>query len=613
MTTNLTGLSIGAPLPGTYRFGVGNASGDFSAGTGGPNKVVPLDLATNTDYMVVEKYNLDDQDATIWVNPGSESDTANSAGPTSDTGAVSNALAAFSFRQSTGEGILLIRNVIVGNTFADVVTNVQTTPVIAIQPKPISDYQGNPAKMEVVASGLGATYQWYQNNSPLSGANSPIYSIASLGAGDAGNYYCAISNGGGTTNSVTNLVSVNTTPTPPTFTLEPTNETNFASSTFSLSTAVYGTGPLVFQWYQVDTNNNTIMLNDGTLGNGTIISGSTTSNLVMASTALGQSGQYYLQVQGGDGTTYSTTNYVQVLPPQTATIGFLRTLQDNVNWLATDTTTLWAVQGVIVNATNQTSGNTSSYYLQDATGGINLFVTGTAAPNFRPQIGDKVAAVGQLASFNSTLELEVFNSNPSENATILSHNNPLPAPKAISFTVTNAANIAFCETNLEGSFVMLTNVYWGTNGGHNFSHTVINMTVTNAAGVPFNVFLAGQVTNLDGVPIPTFSWTVSGVFGQFLNNTATPRWKGYELVLTRAADIVSTAPPAVTTTQSGGAGTTLTWTAVPYSYSYSVLGATQVQGPYTPVVQGLTFTNTLGTYTDTNAPGSVKFYQVVTP
>src|SRR6202007_151844 len=89
VTTNVTGLSIGNPLPGTFRFGVANAAADFSAGTGGPRKVVPIDLATNTDYMVVLKYDLANTLASIWVNPASESDTANYSGTASDSGAVS--------------------------------------------------------------------------------------------------------------------------------------------------------------------------------------------------------------------------------------------------------------------------------------------------------------------------------------------------------------------------------------------------------------------------------------------------------------------------------------------------------------------------------------------
>jgi len=53
--------------------------------------------------------------------------------------------------------------------------------------------------------------------------------------------------------------------------------------------------------------------------------------------------------------------------------------------------------------------------------------------------------------------------------------------------------------------------------------------------------------------------------------------------------------------------------AVPYSYSYSVLAASSVAGPYTPIATGLTFATTAGTYTDANVGTTQKFYKVVSP
>ena len=150
-------------LGGTYRIGVANAAGDNS-----PNKVFPLDMVLNVDYQVVLKYDIDNALAEVWVNPVSESDP--SSGGTSDIGAVTNALAAFAFRQAAGEGVSEIANLIVGQSFASVTTNAATLPVIALQPSPVTNYVGNPMSLTVLASGKGLTYQWVQNGSPIAGA-----------------------------------------------------------------------------------------------------------------------------------------------------------------------------------------------------------------------------------------------------------------------------------------------------------------------------------------------------------------------------------------------------------------------------------------------------------
>src|SRR5882672_5107960 len=81
-------------VTGTYRFGIANAAGDPATGGGPSIKYAPTDLIRNVDYQVVVKYVIDNGNpaeaatATIWINPASETDTANMAGPTADSGAV---------------------------------------------------------------------------------------------------------------------------------------------------------------------------------------------------------------------------------------------------------------------------------------------------------------------------------------------------------------------------------------------------------------------------------------------------------------------------------------------------------------------------------------------
>src|SRR5205814_1874653 len=98
---------------------------------------------------------------------------------------------------------------------------------------------------------------------------------------------------------------------------------------------------------------------------------------------------------------------------------------------------------------------------------------------------------------------------------------------------------------------------------------------------------------------------------QNLGNAVTPRNQAYLLNLTRFSDIV-TNPLTLTVTASSPTSRTLSWTAAPYTYSYTVQAAGSVTGPYTNVATGLRFTNFNGTYTDTSA-GAVKFYRLTTP
>jgi hypothetical protein len=163
------------------------------------------------------------------------------------------------------------------------------------------------------------------------------------------------------------------------------------------------------------------------------------------------------------------------------------------------------------------------------------------------------------------------------------------------FNPLNTNTAGLMETNFEGRFVMLTNVFFTTGGG--VYPSGVDIVVTNQNGVPFNVFISGQCTNVVGMPTPSFGWSLVGALDQSKGGTYSAA--GYEIALTSPDDVIVAAPSSVTATV--GINGVLTWTAVPYNYSYSILAAAELPGPYVPLVTGLTFNNTFGNYTDTGA------------
>ena len=117
----------------------------------------------------------------------------------------------------------------------------------------------------------------------------------------------------------------------------------------------------------------------------------------------GTTGTYFCAVSNSFGGLHSSNAVVQVVTPPAVSIAYLRTLVDPTTYLATNSTLLYSATGTVTTFTNLTTGNTSSYYLQDSTAGINIFAT--FGSTFRPAQGDVVTFVGFLSSFNSTLEL----------------------------------------------------------------------------------------------------------------------------------------------------------------------------------------------------------------
>jgi hypothetical protein len=631
-TTN--GWPFTNSAPGTYVIGVANAENNPAQSNPGPDQVVPIDLAENVDYQVVLKYDLDLDVAYVWVNPAFESDTANMAGPTDDLGAVTNGLAGLLFRQYNG-GTMDIRDVVVGYSFADVMTNTCGPVLIATNYTVVSNYVANPGLLEVFATSIGGgplSYQWYQISGGVTnpvGGNSQKYIVPSMSSSDAAYYFCAVTNscGQGAVSSTNFQIAVNTTATAPVFSLQPASTTNLAYSVVTLTCAAVGTGPLTYTW-----TNGTTKVTDGTQSDGTVIYGSQTPSLTLSNISFKHAGSYFVTVQGAAAPNAVSTNAViTVTTPAVVPIAYLRS-PANINtntWQATNTSKDYAIQGVITVYTNQITdvpvggsyAPSFSYYIQDGTGGLNLFgyVASTAGPAFRPQMGDIVLAIGVLSTYRNNLELESEQDYyPYEYVQIIGHTNSLPAPMVFTPSLTN--NPSLMETNIEGRLIMLTNVYFPA-----FTNvTGSTITVTNG-GMPFAVNFAGN-SNQDlwnrTNPAPFFAWTVTGPCIQYTNTSSYVN-AGYEINVTRWADIVTNAPPRPTVSATvSGKNVVLNWAAVPYDisvgggggYAYSVWSSPTLGSGYQPLVTGLSFSTTNGVYTVTNAlPGTQRFYRISSP
>jgi hypothetical protein len=74
-----------------------------------------------------------------------------------------------------------------------------TAPAITTQPASVSAVLGRSATLSVATTGTGQTYQWRFNNTPIAGATSATYTIASVTAANAGSYTVAVTNSVGTT------------------------------------------------------------------------------------------------------------------------------------------------------------------------------------------------------------------------------------------------------------------------------------------------------------------------------------------------------------------------------------------------------------------------------
>ena len=608
--TNLTSAN-------TWRLGVSGAAN-------AANKIYPVDLATNTDYQVVLKWDpITDYSISLWVNP------VNSSDPLVESTDIVTPVNASSFasRQASsfGNWFATISNLVVATSYDEAATNVwaynSVNPKIIYQPQSGTVFVGNPLTLSAIASGQGLgsfAYIWQKNGTPVTNpnGNSSVFTITPAALTDAGTYTVIVSNTVNNATVTSASAVVNVQNGPPVITSQPANTTNYLAKSFAITVGTAGTPPLSYSW----------SFNGGPVTSANIdLTTTNAASLVILNQQSDTTGKFKCFISNAYGSTNSVTTTNLLLIPAVVSIDYLHAQVDSTFFLPTNTTTYYTITNAVVlclPATNSdgsvkgslfTGTPNAEFYVSDGTNAICVFDAGYAAS--QPQQGDIVTVTGPISQFNSLLEFNLNSADASTVLTVTGHTNTIPTPYTLPLTFTNGTSYGTVSNLMHkyvGSLVTFTNVYFpAASVGGNFASGTY--TLTNLNGDTFAFFLNAADINIIGKPIPAFASSITGIMGYFATATSTNRGAGFEMDPFDYYSIVSTPPaPKVGVTYTGGAPT-LTWTAAS-GFSYSVLWSTNVMGPYTAITTGLTFPGGTGTYTDSvNTSLPASFYKISSP
>jgi hypothetical protein len=178
------------------------------------------------------------------------------------------------------------------------------------------------------------------------------------------------------------------------------------------------------------------------------------------------------------------------------------------------------VQGV-VSSIDFRGGNGIEYYIQDATGGIDLFST-TLNATFA--IGDTIEATGSVTQFNGLTELTV------SAVSLITPGGAAPTPVVLTLSQLAAGN----GEAFEGQLIRIDNVTI-TGGLFPAANASGNVTIADATGT--GTLRVDSDTNIDGTATPSGVISVTGLLGQF---SPAPFDSGYQLLPRFLTDIVST-------------------------------------------------------------------------
>jgi hypothetical protein len=226
---------------------------------------------------------------------------------------------------------------------------------------------------------------------------------------------------------------------------------------------------------------------------------------------------YWVKAWGNNTSSVSTQNKVIIGIPD---IGIFHTQLD-ADGLPLAAGYLTKLQGIVTVASGVFSTTNYDFYMQDNTGGINVFKFNIGATQYFE--GDELEVLGTIDTYNGKVEISNFD------ATVLSTGNPLPAPIDV--------NIEDMGEAYEGRLITIDNVSlaagsdpWPT------TQASTNLTITDGTGEM--VMRIVDSTHIGGNPEPNWPITVVGIGNQF--DTSAPYFEGFQIQPRSYGDLMST-------------------------------------------------------------------------
>jgi hypothetical protein len=302
---------------------------------------------------------------------------------------------------------------------------------------------------------------------------------------------------------------------PPVISRHPGNQMVFAGENARFTVQASGAGPLGFQW-QFEGND---------------LEGETGMELRVIGAGLEHAGVYAVRITNGAGSVTSEGAWLEVHPAPVRVVWSVSELRDGLEkpgYVLMPKSEKVTVEGVVTSHVNLSAAADARFFLQDATGGIAVFVPG--GREVRPSAGDWMRVAGELEQVQGMLQIRAALSNPEHEVALLGAGNNLPIP--VPFPLSAQTDFDYLEA-IEGRLISISGVVLDQanplfTGGS-------NVKLTDADGKTFTLRIDARVSGIIDQLKPAGAIRIVGILGQI--DSSAPYTSGYHILPTRFEDI----------------------------------------------------------------------------
>ncbi|GBD86197.1 hypothetical protein BMS3Abin03_00107 [bacterium BMS3Abin03] len=257
------------------------------------------------------------------------------------------------------------------------------------------------------------------------------------------------------------------------------------------------------------------------------------------------------------------------------------------------------VQGVVFSPNYQSSN--SSYYIDDGTAGVNIFLGGTA---LTLNLGDLIEVTGEVAQFNGLTEIQPADVS---GITVISSGNPLPDYQVLTIAQYKADPEAYEGSLVAFEALTMVDGTWPSGG---------SATVQVSDGIDTLDMRIDSDTDIDNNPEPSWPQDIIGIGNQYCSGGCVDH--GYQLLPRFYSDFLPphTVPVELTsfTAQTSDGSVYLNWTTATEQNNLGFEVQRQMNSEFTTIG----FVNGFGTttethnynYTDGNVQTGTYFYRL---